>query len=101
FRGLLQALDLSAQLYFLVTVQMTERFIEHDQVRLPDQGATNGYALLRAPTELLDFLTGDLAQPQRLQDPLDLLGDLGLGLGADRQGERNVVKPRQVRIQHE
>ena len=101
--GRLQALmqfgDLGAHLHTELRVQVGERFVHQEDLRIADDRATQGDALTLAAGERLRLTVEKLLDAQNLRGLANELVDLVLRLLAQLQAERHVVINGHVRIE--
>ena len=103
--GIVQAPHLEAHLLAQVGIEVGERLVEQQRVRLDDQRAGERDALLLAAGKLRRIALGERAEPRGGEDGLDLLGDDGavelpeLQAVGDVLGDRH-VRPQRVALEH-
>ena len=105
FQLALNFLDLKAHALAELGVQVGQRFVQKQELGLPDQRPAQSHALLLAAGELAGHPVGVLAQMDDLQNLLHLLLDLGLWHLLDLQGVGHVVEhvhmgPHGVGLEH-
>src|SRR5438270_6017088 len=79
FVGVVQTADLEPHLLAQIGVEVRERLIEQQRLRLDDEGASKPDALLLTAGELAWVSLGELHQMSDLQDSRDPPLDFGLG----------------------
>ena len=74
--GVVQAADLEAHLLAQVGIEVRQRLVEEQRLRLDDEGAGERDALLLAAGELAGIARGEIGELGGREDAGDLLGDL-------------------------
>ena len=77
-------------------VERAERLIEEEHLRIHRQRTGQGHALALAAGQLIGIAGLKTGQAHDLEEPVDLVPDLGLGLLADLETECDVVADGQV-----
>ena len=91
-----QAAQPDPEIFANLGVERTERLVEQQHLRIDGQRARQRHALPLPARQLIRVAGLESGQPDHLQQVVDLLLDLGLGLLADLQPEPDVVADRQV-----
>ncbi len=97
--GVVQAADLEAHLLAQIGVEIRQRLVEEQRLRLDDEGAGERDALLLAAGEFARIARGEVGELGRREDAGDLLGDLRPRQLAQRQAIGDVLGDRHVRPQ--
>ena len=95
----LQRGDLGPRLNAQLGVEVRQRLVHEEHLRVADDGPAHGDALTLATRERLGLALEVVLQVEDLGGVLDALGDLGLVDARDLQGEAHVVGNGHVRIQ--
>src|SRR6185436_2951346 len=95
----LQAAHLQLHLVAELSIERTERFIEQQQARLKDGGASERDALLLPARELLWQTLGHAAEFDHLERLPDPLGDLAFGQAPHGKRIADVAGDAQMRKQ--
>ncbi len=95
----LQPGDLGAGLHAQLGVQVRQRLVHEEDLRLAHDGAAHRHALPLAAGEGLGLAAQVLGEVEDAGRVLDLLPDLGLRHARDLQGEAHVVGDGHVRIE--
>ena len=93
----LQPLELRAHAIAQLSIEIGERLIEQQDLRLHYQGACQREPLLLAAGELRGVALEEIVEGHRLQHPHDPLADFGLGEPAHLERKRGVLKDVHVR----
>ncbi|MNQ71881.1 hypothetical protein D3C85_865680 [compost metagenome] len=96
---LVQRLDLGAHLHAQLGVEVRQRLVEQESLRLPHDGPAHGYALALAARELARVPLQQLAQAQRVGRLLHAAGDLVFRDALDLQAEAQVLRHGHVRVE--
>ena len=82
--------DLSTHLVPELSVQVGQRLVHQEDLRVPNDGAADGHTLALTAGQSLGLPTKILGDVQNLRSLLDLLVDLVLGNLAELQGKSHV-----------
>ncbi len=96
---LLQLHDLCAGLDAQLGVQVGQRLVHEEDLRLADDRAAHRHTLALATGEVLRLAVEELGEVEDLGGALDPLGDLGLGTLLDRQRKAHVLPHGHVWVQ--
>ena len=95
----MQAADLDAHLHAQLGVEVRQRLVEQERLRLAHDGAAHGDALALAAGELARLALEEVADGEQLGRLGDAPLDLGLGHAAVAQAVGHVVVDAHVRIE--
>ncbi len=96
---LVEALQLDAHLHAQLGVEVRQRLVEQEHLRVPHDGAAHGDALALAARELARLALEQLLDAEYLGGVLDALLDLRLGKLPHLEAEGHVVVHAHVRVQ--
>ena len=89
--ALVQLADLGTGLHAQFRIEVRQRFIEEEDCRVADDGATDGYTLALAAGELFRLAIQQLADAEDVRRLFDFLVDLHLGRLAQAEAKGHVV----------
>ena len=98
-QALVQLLDLGAHLDAQLRVEIGQRLVEQEHLRIADDRAAHRHALPLAAGQLPRVTVEIGSQPQDVRGLLHVRVDVGLGVLGQRQRERHVLAHRHVRVQ--
>ena len=84
---LLQPLDFRPQVDLLVTIQMRQRLVEEDELRIAHQRPADRCPLLSAARQHFDVPVGERVQRKQIEHLVDASLDLSGGQMTDREGK--------------
>lgn len=95
----MQTLDLGPHLVAQLRVEIRERFVEQEQVRLADDGAADGDPLTLSTRELTRIALQEIADAEHLGGFADPLPDFDLRSPSRAQTEADVLVDRQIGVE--
>ena len=98
-KPLVQLDQLGAHVHAQLGVQVAERLVEQENLRVAHDGAAHGDALALAARQLFRLAVEELADTQDIRRRLHPLVDLGPRRAAQLQGERHVLEHGHVGIE--
>src|ERR1019366_6521514 len=96
---LVQLLDLGAHLHPELGVQVGQRLVEQEYLRVAHDGAAHGHALAPAARELARVALQVLHQPQDIRRHLDALAHFCAAFAGEFHGEGHVVEHGHMRVE--
>ena len=96
---LLQCLDLAAHVDAELRVEVRQRLVHEEHLRLADDRPAHGDALALAAGELLRLAVEQLLEPEQLRGLLHALPDLLLGPPLQFEAEGDVLRDGHVRVE--
>lgn len=97
--ALMQTGDLDAHLHAKEGVEVRQRFVEEEDLRLADHGAADGDALALAAGEVLGFALEQLVELQDRRGRVDTALDLLFVDVGELEAEGHVLRHRHVRVE--
>ena len=95
----LEAADLGAHLHAELRVQVRERLVHEERLRVAHDRSAHGHALPLAAGERARLAVEKRLEAEDVGSLVDAPGDLGLLLALELEAERNVVVDREVRVE--
>src|SRR5690606_2846205 len=97
-QALMQLLDLGAHLHAELRVEVRQRLVEQEDLRIADDGATHGDALALTARELTRISLEQVLQPQNIGRLVHALLNLALRRAPELERECHVIRYGHVRI---